>query len=249
MPKPLSELRKLPRSQIKAITKDDLIDSIMAEQDPDDVALHYITDKLNDVMQEIAQLKNAITSPESAFNKKIIALQDQVHKQSEIIAKQQRFLEVLDKKERECNLILLGVPDEGETLDTLTEDKDKVKKIFEAIGTSGNISSIRRLGQRNVAEGSRRRRPILITVESRIIRDGILEKAKALKQREEVYKKIFIKKDVHPSVRAEWRRLYEAEKRERERPENVGCNILFNARERKLYKDGVVIDKWGLLGF
>ena len=43
--------------------------------------------------------------------------------------------------------------------------------------------------------------------------------------------------------------LREAEKAERERPENVACNIQFNVRERKLYKDGVVIDKWGLLGF
>ena len=76
-----------------------------------------------------------------------------------------------------------------------------------------------------------------------------MDKAKTLKQREEVYKKIYIKKDVHPSVRAEWKRLREVERTEKERPENVGCRIEFNVRERKLYKDGVVIDKWGLLGF
>ena len=81
------------------------------------------------------------------------------------------------------------------------------------------------------------------------MRDDVLEAAKRLKQCEEPYKKIFIKKDMHPSVRTEWRRLREAEKAERERPENAGCNIQFNVRERKLYKDGVVIDKWGLLGF
>ena len=66
---------------MKAINKDELIDSILTVQDPDDVALHYVTEKLNDVMQELAQLKIAITSPDSAFNKKITELQNQVNKQ------------------------------------------------------------------------------------------------------------------------------------------------------------------------
>lgn len=249
MPRSISELRKLPRSQLKTINKDELIESIMTVQDPDDVALHYVTEKLNEVMQEMAQLKSAITSPESAFNKRIIDLQEQINKQSEIIGKQQRFLEVLDKKDREQNLILLGVPEEGENLEGVTEDDDKVKKVWEVINSSSKILSVRRLGQRNVAGRSQRSRPILVTVESKGHRDEVLDKAKTLKQREEVYKKIYIKKDVHPSIRAEWKRLREAEKLEKERPENVGCRIEFNMKERKLYKDGVVIDKWGLLGF
>ena len=92
MPRSMSELRKLPRSQLKNINKDELIESIIAVQDPEDVALHYVTEKLNEVMQELSQLKNAITSPESAYNKRITDLQEQINKQSEIIAKQQRFL-------------------------------------------------------------------------------------------------------------------------------------------------------------
>ena len=35
----------------------------------------------------------------------------------------------------------------------------------------------------------------------------------------------------------------------RERLENMGCNIHLNTRERQLYKDGEVIDKWFLQGF
>ena len=60
---------------------------------------------------------------------------------------------------------------------------------------------------------------------------------------------VCIKKDVHPSMRAEWRRLRDTEKTEKERPENVGCNIYLNTRERQLYKDGEVIDKWSVMGF
>ena len=41
----------------------------------------------------------------------------------------------------------------------------------------------------------------------------------------------------------------DAEKTEKERPENVGCNIYLNTRERQLYKDGEVTDKWSMMGF
>ena len=246
MPKLLSDLRRLPRGQLKSINKDELIDSIMASTDSDDVALQYVTEKLNEVMQELAQVRTALTSAESPINKRVTELQQQVNMQSDIIARQQRYLEILDRKERECNLVLLGVPEDGENIENATVDVDKIEKIWRVIGSSVNITSNKRLGQ----QGPRRRRPILITVESRRNRDAVLEKAKILKQSDtEIFRKIFIKKDIHPSVRAEWKRLRDAEKTEKERPENVGCNIVFNSKERQLYKDGVVIDKWSLMGF
>ena len=58
-----------------------------------------------------------------------------------------------------------------------------------------------------------------------------------------------VKKDVHPSVRNEWKRLHDAHKNEKERPENAGCRVYLDYRERKLYRDGVVIDTWSLQSF
>ena len=58
-----------------------------------------------------------------------------------------------------------------------------------------------------------------------------------------------MKKDVHPSVRAEWRRLHEDAKQEKENPSNAGCNIYLNKRDRKVYKDGAVIDQWSMQSF
>ena len=58
-----------------------------------------------------------------------------------------------------------------------------------------------------------------------------------------------MKKDQHPSVRQEWKRLHTVYKTEKERPTNQGCNIEFNFRERKVYKDGIVIDKWSMQNF
>ena len=69
-----------------------------------------------------------------------------------------------------------------------------------------------RLGNNvNNRDGIPRRRPILVTVASRCARDVVLEKAKVLKTSGDTLK-IYIKKDVHQAVRAEWKRLHDAEK-------------------------------------
>ena len=77
----------------------------------------------------------------------------------------------------------------------------------------------------------------------------MLEETNKLKQAGGELSRIYIKKDVHPSIRAEWRRMCEVEKREKERPENAGCVIRLDTRERKLYKDNVVIDEWNQQSF
>ena len=93
------------------------------------------------------------------------------------------------------------------------------------------------------------RRPILVTVASKIIRDNILQKTRQLKDAGDEYNRVYVKKDVHPSIRKEWKRLFDAEKTEKERPENAGCVVHFDKRERKLYVDGNVIDSWNLQYF
>ena len=108
----------------------------------------------------------------------------------------------MDRKERECNLVVLGVPEGAEALDGATNDNDKVKKVWEAAGITCNIKSSKPIGKPEI------RRPILVVVNSREDRDAALDKAKKLKDKE-VYKRIFVKRDTHPSVRAEWTRLHE----------------------------------------
>ena len=76
------------------------------------------------------------------------------------------------------------------------------------------------------------------------MRSRILANAKNLKTAGEKFSRIYVKKDVHPGVRKEWQRLREAEAKEKERPENAGCDIRLDTRQRKLYHDGEVIDTW-----
>lgn len=72
----------------------------------------------------------------------------------------------------------------------------------------------------------------------------MLENANKRKASGQVYRTIYIKKDVHSSIRAEWKRHREAEKTVKERPDNAGCSIYLNMREWQLYKGGEVIDQW-----
>ena len=174
-------------------------------------------------------------------------MRQQVAKQNDVIARQQLFLEQLDRKERECNIVLLGVPDESEALDGVNSDDEKVQKVWDAAGITCSIKSSRRLG-RTVGP---RKRPLLVVVESKAIRDTALEKAKNLRGSNDTFKNIYVKKDVHPSVRAEWKRLHEVVQREKENPANIasGCQINFDIKERKVYKDSVIIDQWNMQGF
>ena len=121
------------RGQLGRVTKEDLIESILAIPERDDNLILTLMEKLDALVTEVAGLKTAVTSPGSVINKKLENLQEQVDKQADIIAKQQRFLETLDRKERESNLVILGVPDGNETLDGVATDKNKLRKIWEKV--------------------------------------------------------------------------------------------------------------------
>ena len=134
------------------------------------------------------------------------------------------------------------MPDEGEALDGATTDVDKLSQVWNKMDVGDMNCQLRRLG---AAGGNRQRnRPLLLTIQDQSTRSRVLPNAKQLKTSGEKYAKIYIKKDVHPCVRKEWRRLREAEEREKSRLENAGCDIKLDTRERKLYRDADVIDRW-----
>ena len=231
----------MPRTQLSRINKDDIVDSIMAAQEDDSPVLRAMDDKLNAVMAEVAELRKALTT-ESIFVKKFAEMNDKIEKQAKIISSQQRFLEMLDKKERENNIVVLGLPDEDQALDGAVTDTDKLRRVWEKVGVADVTCQHRRLGPE--AAGRGRNRPLLLTIKNGEIRQQILANAKNLKSAGDNYAKIYVKKDVHPGVRKEWQRLREAEIKEKERPENMGHNIHFDPRQRKLFRDGEVIDSW-----
>ncbi|MPC73120.1 hypothetical protein E2C01_067438 [Portunus trituberculatus] len=58
-------------------------------------------ERLNELALDVKELTKVVTAPDSYINKKFEELQAQVNNQAEILAKQQRYLETLDRKERE----------------------------------------------------------------------------------------------------------------------------------------------------
>lgn len=150
----------------------------------------------------------------------------------------------MDRRQREKNIVVTGLPDENEALDGATTDESKLNIIWRKIEANEKIKEHRRLGPKI----DNRRRPVLITLNSGQARNRLMARASQLKEVGGEFTRIYKNKDVHPAVRAEWRRLREAEKKKKERPENFGCMIRLDTRERKLYRDGVVIDEWNLQG-
>ena len=216
------------------MTKEQILDLLDKTDNTGDN--HILAASIATLTSEISQMRQEITEGNKEKDKKITVLEEKVSKLSETVIKQQLYLEQVDRRERERNIVLLGVPDDNEALDGATEDIDKIKKVWSAAGITCDIKSARRLGTH-----TGRKRPIIAVVESKIVRDAALDKAKNLKSCGDLYNRIYVKKDVHPSVRAEWKRLHEVAKREKDNPNNSGCNIFLNVKDRKVYKDGAVM--------
>lgn len=244
--KQLSDLQKLQRNQLVKINKDEMIDIILASTSVNN-EFKQLNQRLEDVMKELQALRTAIVSPDSLINKNYTQLKARVDKQEEILVKQQKFLEALDRKEREANIVVLGVPDENEALDGATTGQEKLNKIWTKVGISDVEGSHRRLGRElptDDGSSQRRSRPILFTLRDKDQRTSILNNANWLKSTGDNVSRIYIKRDIHPSIMKEWRRLRDVEAAERARPENAGCVIRLDTKERKLYINNVVTDRW-----
>ncbi|KAG0727601.1 hypothetical protein GWK47_034297 [Chionoecetes opilio] len=225
----MSEPKTIPRNQLENLRKSELIDIILTMKD-DDEGSASISKILNEVIEELDMIKKLVVSPVSVINKKMDALEVEIGKQAEIIFKQQLYLEAPYRKERRANVVILGVPDEQEYLSGAVNDADKLNKVWEILGVNNVAGAHRRLGGTAQGGTNRRCRPILLMLQDESQRQHILEQAKKLKNAGEAFKKIYVKKDIHPAVRKEWKRLHDAERTEKERAGNVGCVIHFNTR-------------------
>ena len=88
-------------------------------------------------------------------------------------------------------------------------------------------------------------RPLLVITNSIIEAKVVLEYASKLKEStKEEHRKVYIKKDLHPAIRREWKRLRDHAKQEREAPANVGCVIKVDYKKRAVTKDGEVVCKF-----
>ena len=229
----VDDIKSLTQSQVNKLTnaqlKNALMTMIQAERNsPSNAVLLEELKKLKKDIEDIKLVKQEV--------KQLNTRLDDAFK---IIQQQQKFLESIDARERQKKLIITGIPE-----DDGGNDPEKIKALLDKAGYQENYEienwDLKRLGEFNAS----RKRPILLVVENQERRNAILDKAKNLKGAGPPFSNIYIKKDIHPAVRKELGRLRRREKEERDKPENQGTNIKYDAKERVLLRDGVIIDRY-----
>ena len=151
-----------------------------------------------------------------------------------------RFLEEVDARCRRNNIIIMGVPEEDIESPLGGSDVEMVECVMQKADVSltrGNFC-MRRLGQ-----NTSQTRPILLTLECHEARREILSNAKNLRYDSDCTN-IFIRKDIHPTLRYEANRLRIRERDEKANPENRNADIKYDRKERVLTKNGVIIDRF-----
>ena len=255
----LQEYRKMSASELKRINKDALVKAIAESTESDEESgllqelrvIHKGQEELkgmiDNFMARLISLESAVEDmkrnerwkPEvDAHETRIAALERTIEtelKENRVaLERQQKYLEDMDSKERGKNLIIVGLSEsDGED-----QDVGKVKAILTSLEAGDGELEIKRLGTK--AENSRR--PILVTVASKKIRDDLVKKARTSKS--QLLKDIRVKRDTHPSIRREWGRLHGVKMEEERKPENAAKTIAIDYKKRQVTCDNAVIASW-----
>ena len=206
-------------------------ENIQRENDPTNAIL---LQEIKMLREEVAELKG--------LKKEVQSLSDKLDDAFTTIHNQQMFMEAMDGRERRCNLVVTGVNEDEDSIGRT--DGEKVKMILDKAGYAQpfdtNEWELRRLGQPN----DRKRRPIHVKVKDKDQRDAIIAVAKNLKDAEQPYSRVYLKKDVHPCVRKELARLRQREREKKEKATNTGAVIKYDWKNRVLLRDSLVIDRF-----
>ena len=125
MAKSLNELLKLTRTQMNEYKKGELMDILeAADSSEGNTDIKDLIESIAKLTTEITSLKQSLTDHQEATRRQIDDLKQNVSKQGEVIAKQQLYLELLDRREGECNLVILGVPEDNVALEGASNDTD-----------------------------------------------------------------------------------------------------------------------------
>ena len=79
---------------------------------------------------------------------------------------------------------------------------------------------------------------------SKFDRDKFTGGSKNLKEAGPAYKKVYVRKDTHPAIRNEWKRLKDEERNAKDKPENAGARIVLDFKSRVLKRNDIIIDRW-----
>ena len=180
-----------------------------------------IVKKLTDpILQKMEKLTNPLKEKTKANESKIALLEanlkekeNKIEAMTQVIVNMQSSLNAIDASKRNTNIIISGLPEqnvEHGNGETLTNDEEKVKSLFNVMGIPGDTIDISeeleisRIGEQK----GNAIRLIKVNLKSKLKRDAVLEKSSTLKQKAAPWNKIYVKKDLHPVYTRENQRLY-----------------------------------------
>ena len=158
------DIEKLKNAQLKQA-----LSILIKDTRSEEPSNYVLLDELRSVKQAVAKV--------ATLKQEVSRLSEKLNNAYKIIHQQQLFLESLDGRDRQHNLIVTWVSADVNELGN--RDTEKISRIMEAAECGEEDRSrwsIKRLGQPD----DRNKRPILITVNSQNQRDSILRKAKNL---------------------------------------------------------------------
>lgn len=237
----MAEIEKMNKPELKAA----LIESLKQRSDPpagDDIK--------SLLLMQIEETKKINVNLEKLHNR-MIGMEQQVHALTQensalkkTVANQQYFLEDLDRQQRECNVIVLGLKECDDELGS--NDEQKMTKVTEIIGLPSVLEgcNLKRLGKQEQG----RNRALLIRCPNPEKSNAIRKEANKLGTykgpEQDLIKKVYIKRDIHPAWRKEHDRLRKLAKEESKKPINAGHDIKYDAKEGVVTCDGIVIDRF-----
>jgi hypothetical protein len=227
-----SIVRKMSASEIKEKKKPELQRAVMAllKESPvtsdeilkecGDIAsiLKQLLGEIKQLREEGKDMKQEITALRATNDRIMNQLQTQeklleeneslkskIKLQGTVLKQHQAFFETIDAKERERNMIIIGLEEGNED-----EDMPKVKQLLSAVqgnAIDGQVASVKRLGEKI----ANKTRPLLTIMTTKEERNKSVEAAR--NSRHDAMRGIRIKKDTHPAIRAEWTRLFKVKRR------------------------------------
>ncbi len=226
------EVRKLTEGQIDQLKAKDLKIALKAiVNDPTEAKYSRLLEAMDKDKEERAQLRNDVD-----------CLSDKVNTLTEALMQHQKYIEGMEARQRSGSVIMSGVPEQDLVVDgdTARSDDEKCAAVLKKIGQDNvGVKSVVRLGK-----PGNRSRIMKVALVNPNQRKDILEAAKTLKNAGGTFKHIYIRKDVHPMVQREFNRLRQVERAEKEKPENVGRNVRYDATNRAVYVDDKIVDQF-----
>lgn len=187
--------------------------------------------------KEFTSMKNTIKILEDDKKKK----DEEIQTLKYTIVGMQRSLNMIDSDGRDKNAVIYGVPENE--INNLVNDEEKIKHILGLIncpifdGDAFNQLTIERIGKPR----ENYNRVIKIKCGSKENRNELTKNSNKLKEADETWKRVYIRKDEHPVYLAEKNRLRKKMLELKKVEENKTKEIII--KDGKLLMNGVVVDK------